>query len=76
MICKKKVKNDLYFFYFTNTSLNCLATLTNVVHLESCFKDGAPTDVQVDRIPPKMSYTVLSTFPLYGTLTVRPSEDR
>ena len=32
-----------------------------------------PVYVQVDRKPPRMSFIVFFTFPLYGTSTVLPS---
>merc|ERR1711907_410568 len=35
----------------------------------------APTYVQVDRMPPRRSSTVAATGPLYGSMTVLPSED-
>ena len=65
----------LVYFYLTKTLLNCCVHLTNVVHLLSCFSEGAPTYVHVDLSPPSKSLTVSSTFPLKGISTVLPSED-
>ena len=36
-------KKILGINYLTKVSLNCFVTLTKVVHLLSCFKEGAPT---------------------------------
>ena len=67
---------DCVFIYLVNTSLNCLLTLINVVHLDNCLRLAAPTYVQELRKPPKISKIVVWTGPLYGTSTVRPSDER
>uniref|UniRef100_A0A6C0EJW3 Uncharacterized protein n=1 Tax=viral metagenome TaxID=1070528 RepID=A0A6C0EJW3_9ZZZZ len=51
-------------------------TLINVVHLGKSFNRLAPTYVQLERIPPRKLRILSSTGPLYGILTVLPSDDR
>ena len=48
----------------------------NVVHLGGSFNLLAPTYVQVDLIPPRISRIVSSTGPLYGIIRTLPSDDR
>ena len=55
---------------------SCSCTRINVVRLVSSFRREAPTYVQAERRPPKISRAVFSTGPRSGSLTVLPSAAR
>ena len=56
------------------TSLTCCVTLINVVLFGISLTFPAPTQVQADRRPPRISNIVSFTSPLYSTSTVFPSD--
>jgi len=68
--CSLVLRIHLYFVF------TCLFVRIKVVLLDSSRSEAAPTYVHVDRIPPRISFSVFLTGPLYGVCTTFPSDAR
>src|SRR5699024_10567148 len=66
----------LVYYRLLKMRFSCSCTRINVVRLVSSFRREAPTYVQAERRPPKISRAVFSTGPRSGSLTVLPSAAR